>query len=49
MGDGILKKCPGNVPLGGFCLFITQRTVFVFVRFLHVIVHPDLPGSVQIE
>jgi hypothetical protein len=49
MGDGILKKFPGNRPFGGGCFFITQGAVFVFVRFLKVIIHPYLPGSVQIE
>jgi hypothetical protein len=49
LGDCILKKCPGNIPFGGGCFFISQGTVFVLVRFLHIIVHPNLPGSVQIE
>ena len=49
VGDGILKKLPGHIPLGGGCFFVTQCTIFVFVRFLQIIVYPDLPGSVQIE
>ena len=49
MGDGILKKFPGNVPFGGGCFLISEGTVFVSVRFLQIIVYPDLPGSVQIE
>jgi hypothetical protein len=49
MGDCILKKLAGNVPFRGSRFFVTQRTVFVSVRFFQIIVYPDLPGSVQIE
>jgi hypothetical protein len=49
MGNGILKKFPGNFPLRCGCFFIPEGSVLVPVWFFQVIIHPYLPGSVQIE
>jgi hypothetical protein len=49
MSDGILKKFPGDCPLGSRRFFIAEGTVLISVWFLQIIVHPNLPGSVQME
>jgi hypothetical protein len=49
VGNGILKKLPGCGPFGGGRLFITEGAVFIFLRFLYVIINPHLTGSVQVK
>jgi hypothetical protein len=43
LGDCILKKCLGNSTFGCRCFLITMCTFFVFLYFLHIMIHPTCP------